>query len=874
MTRDNSIASAENAATPHKVSGEVSGERAHDGRAMAAPQPPHLIPLPGGEWFLWRQVGLRGTGFPAKRVLKLAAPECAALADRLVAHEDEAESALQVIVETLLRSSGGSNLNRHDPLVKAIRQVKKGKVQAALEGDWKAEAAVAAYTGADARAEASRREFRESYAEGVAKISDVIREIVNEDRFCEAIIWQNHRAYLNGVAVFRRLLKEGGMRGARQRDYEHLIASYVQRYSLKNDTIGFFGPVGWLKWNSGEQPIKVRHGAQLLAERNVYFEHWCINALAARLGAEAGMRPWLAPRLAPHFRLEGRMLHRPMARPLELPAKQATVLSACDGERTAQQIVQELLRHPAPGLTARDEVFAQLEDLLRKGFISWELEVPVFIHPERQLKKLLAGIDDESLRERAFSSLDELEEARREVTRAAGNAERLDAALSNLEDTFTRLTGVASTRAAGQTYGGRTLIYEDCRRNIEVELGEPVLRELGPPMTLLLLSTRWFTYQVATAFRAILKRIYDELVSKTGSRQVDLISVWLKVNSVLNDESPTFIERLVPEFQERWARVLALPEGEWRVERSSAELRTRIQEQFAAPHAGWDFSRYHSPDVMIAAKSADDIARGDYRFVMGELHMAGNTLGPWLFLAQHPLPEEFLRAMHHDLPKARLIPVSPKNWPNVSARTSHWILKPKDFCLTATFDSVKLPGVGHLPIGELLLEESSDGLIVRTHDQRHRFEAIHAFGEILTGKTVNSFKLATPKPHTPRVSIDRLVIMREAWRFAPSEVSFAFVKDEAERFLAARRWMRKHNLPHFVFAKVSIEMKPFYVDFDSPVYVDILAKIVRRAAETGGESASIALTEMLPYINQTWLEDAEGNHYASELRIIAVDPKT
>jgi hypothetical protein len=869
MTKGNSTVSAEDTATPH----EVSGERAR-GETTAAPPPSHLIPLPGGEWSLWRQMGLRGTGFPAERVLKLAAPECAAVADRLVACEVETEQALQGIVETLVRNSDGSNLNRHDPLVKAIRQVKKGKAQAALEGAWNAEDEVAAYTEAHERAEASRREFREAYAQGVAKISDVIREIVNEDRFSEAIIWQNHRAYLNGVAVFRRLLKEGGIRGARQRDYEHLIASYVQRYSLKNDTIGFFGPVGWLKWNSGKQPIKVRHGSQLLAERNVYFEHWCINALAARLSAEAGMRPWLAPRLVPHFRLAGRMLHRPMARPLELSAKQATVLRACDGEHTAQQIALELLRHPAHELTSPDEVFAQLEDLLKKGFISWELEVPVYIHPERQLKKLLVGIGDEALRERALGALGELEEARREVARAAGNAERLDVAQSNLEETFTRLTGVASTRAAGQTYGGRTLIYEDCRRNIEVELGEPLLRELGPPMTLLLLSARWFTYQVATAFRTILKRIYDELVSKTGSRQVDMISVWLKVNAVLNDESPTFIERLVPEFQERWARVLALPEGEWRVERSSAELQTRMLTEFAAAHAGWDFSRYHSPDVMIAARSAADIARGDYRFVMGELHMAGNTLGPWLFLAQHPTPEELLRAMQYDLPKARLIPLSPKNWPNVSARTSHWIVKPKDFCLTATFDSVKLPGVGHLPIGELLLEESADGLIVRTHDHRHRFEVIDAFGEILTGKTVNSFKLAAPKPHTPRVTIDRLVIMREAWRFAPAELNFAFVKDETERFLAARRWMLKHNLPHFVFAKVSIEMKPFFVDFDSPVYVDILAKIVRRAAETGGQNASIALTEMLPYINQTWLEDAEGNHYASELRIVAVDPKT
>ena len=48
---------------------------------QAATLPAHLFKLPGGDWAVWRWMALRGAGFPASEVLKLAAPECAAAAD-------------------------------------------------------------------------------------------------------------------------------------------------------------------------------------------------------------------------------------------------------------------------------------------------------------------------------------------------------------------------------------------------------------------------------------------------------------------------------------------------------------------------------------------------------------------------------------------------------------------------------------------------------------------------------------------------------------------------------------------------------------------------------------------------------------------------
>jgi hypothetical protein len=102
-------------------------------------------------------------------------------------------------------------------------------------------------------------------------------------------------------------------------------------------------------------------------------------------------------------------------------------------------------------------------------------------------------------------------------------------------------------------------------------------------------------------------------------------------------------------------------------------------------------------------------------------------------------------------------------------------------------------------------------------------------------------------------------------------MEFAFEKAEAARFVAARRWARAAGLPRFVYVKSPVEVKPVYVDLASPIYVDIFSRIVRRTREGAGGDATLALTEMLPRLEQAWLPDAAGRLYTSELRIVAVD---
>ena len=74
--------------------------------------------------------------------------------------------------------------------------------------------------------------------------------------------------------------------------------------------------------------------------------------------------------------------------------------------------------------------------------------------------------------------------------------------------------GASATRRGGETYAGRTLVFEDCRRDVKLELGRAVLDRAGPALALVLDSARWYSHAIATRYRVALRRVFDELAAE------------------------------------------------------------------------------------------------------------------------------------------------------------------------------------------------------------------------------------------------------------------------------------------------------------------------------------------------------------------------
>jgi hypothetical protein len=99
---------------------------------------------------------------------------------------------------------------------------------------------------------------------------------------------------------------------------------------------------------------------------------------------------------------------------------------------------------------------------------------------------------------------------------------------------------------------------------------------------------------------------------------------------------------------------------------------------------------------------------------------------------------------------------------------------------------------------------------------------LEAIGDPLSALLVDAFRPLADGRHRPRVKIDRLVLSRESWTFDVTEPTWAFVRDEADRFRQARQWRASEGLPERAFYRVPVEVKPLAVDFGSVPLVNLL----------------------------------------------------
>lgn len=143
-------------------------------------------------------------------------------------------------------------------------------------------------------------------------------------------------------------------------------------------------------------------------------------------------------------------------------------------------------------------------------------------------------------------------------------------------------------------------------------------------------------------------------------------------------------------------------------------------------------------------------------------------------------------------------------------------------------------------------------------------------GGYLSAVVGNAFKPIAQAPHRPRITIDRLVVCRESWVFKASEIQWAFSRRDHERYLGAWEWRSQHSISERSFYFAQVEGKPIFVDFTSPVLVDMLGLTIRRSARQDPD-LMITITEMLPDVEQLWLADSNAVRYTSEIRLVVFD---
>jgi hypothetical protein len=839
--------------------------------------PPHLAPLVTSEWAIWRWFVLRGAGFPANLVLRLSMSCGAAAADALVSAESAVEDQFQTAIRNLnqwLDHFTREGKKREDPDFKAVLNARRRLADRKIPQETGLLAEFSATFQEIAQSikqrEHLRAEFETAFSECLEHQSGVLRNFASVPRFQEAIIWQNWRAFETGIQSLAGVPGKS-VRNQRQRQHEELLANYVQRYCVKNDTIGFFGPVGWGRIESGDDVFMAVPGSSLVSHRHTYFEHWTIEKLATSLSSIEGMDWWIPPRLDPSLSMREGKLHRLGAEPVPLTRLEAAVLALCDGKNLPCELLASVQRESEFRTVGR----AELHDLLRKqsfaGILCWRFAVPVEVNSEIAFRQQLLRIGDEQLRDKAITSLDRLEAARQAVAGSVGKPAQLCQAMKCLESVFEEITSVPGKRNPGTTYGGRTLAYEDCRRDLTFTITPELLAPIVPALSLLFRALRWLMQSMTIDFYSLFRQTYEELLAANGERDMPVLTWWAYTEPKLIEAISR--SRLEQEFRQKWFEIFPLSQHGQCIQFESQALKDKVEKSFPELGAGFYPVRYFCPDMMLAATGIEAIRRGDLLYVLGEVHAARNSLIHAAFVEQHPNHQDLVDATKWDLSSLHLKLIEPQEDGMTIVRVTEGLFRPGDYHLATTHNATPPTGLTAHPFSELLIQEENGELIVISQANSRRFRIMEAFADLFFALVMSRTFFTLPGTHVPRVLLDKLVIQRETWRVRADELAFALEKDEARRFLGARRWMKRRAVPQRMFVKAVVEKKPFYLDLASPILVEILCRTIRRQLDAGKPAEELIFSEMLPDIEHTWLQDASGAKYTSELRFAAVDLK-
>lgn len=668
--------------------------------------------------------------------------------------------------------------------------------------------------------------------------------------FREALAWQNPAT----LATFASLADQGptASRNARRRDREHRLVRYLTRYAGKTETIGFFGPMCHGSFTGDAGHVRQRPGPGLLGRREVFAEPWAVHALGRRIAEDEEVARWLPLRRKAHHR----------ARPADgVPSDPVptAVLSACADGRTRREVVARVATELDLPEARVDEV---VDRLRRSGTVVVDADLPFTPDALDVLVERIAAIGDPQVRQRADDVVGPFLRRLERVAGAAGDAERVAATHVEAAECLSTVAGVGAQRKSGQMYAGRSVLFEECVRDLEVDFGTDFAERLEPALRIVVAIGRWLTQESARAHLDHCRELWPEGTASLGAD-------WFALLRAFHGSGPRPVDAVVAEMVRRWHAVvdeLPLVDGTRRCD-DGERFADAIETTFAASGPGWSSGRVHSPDIQLCEHVPGGVSTGRYDIVLSEVHFAAATaVGPVFEWSLDGAP---LSRLLTELVGPSFVPLYPEGWPRHTGRTLVKEIAPGDRALA--FTDVQGAPSGTVPVDDIAVEVDGDRLwAVLPDGTRTPLEEL--LGVLLGNVVLDAWKHLWRREHSPRLVVGGVVLGRETWRTELPVLDAVGAVGEHGVHAAVHRWRRSLDLPDKVFVSLAGEAKPFYLDFDSPPMVLAFAGAVRNGARDGA-SSTVAVSEALPEPGQAWVRDADGRGHHGEIRMMLIDPE-
>lgn len=663
-----------------------------------------------------------------------------------------------------------------------------------------------------------------------------------DERIAAAIAWQNEGVSRTWLLAYRRALRAGkdelGRRGLRELKLIH----YAQRYCAKNETIGFFGPVSWALLGTADAAPVLRGSPLTTRAATVCVEVSLVRAVIEHCAAQDRLRPLLPLRRNPVASVIGSTMRMPPGREVALSASQAAVWHEIDGTRGVRE------------LAADDRYREAAESLIALGAVLVGPDVPMDAQPETALSVLADHLPDPEASQ-LRTALKELAACKTDLASAA-SAEDVAAGQGRLAGAFSAVLPDPGQAGAGRVFG-RGLAYLESRSDAVLRLPRTCVAELGRPLTLVLDTAAWLAREVG---ECVEERAVSACRRLAAAGPVRLDALLFALAGELEGAPGSGVHEVVNDFQQRWLAVIG-DVARRRVELRGDDIARTVRALFPVGMPAWAAGVQHSPDLLMR-KDPDS---GALSWVLGELHTAWNTLENRMAFATCSFDTAAMTGLAAaDMRAGRVVTLFSGRSDRVSARSSPPLASslPGQYRYWCFSPDRTMPPAGAREWASTQFDvvRSGSGLVARCPGWEAPITEL--LGDLLSGLVVNRFRPLAPGRHSPRVTIDGLVVARERWRIDAAGLLGGYSNPLLAAEHAARAVLAA-GAPRHVFVLSPAERKPVYVDLESPPLQRLLAHVARRAAR-GGEAIDVA--EMLPEPGALWIQTDEGP-LTSEIRL-------